>query len=71
MKRVCQLVLFVAALSLPTVCETRPDQLGYGVLGEGTASCGEWTKSRAENSPSTLAFGARLGDARPRNVGFS
>ena len=59
MKRVCQLVLFVAALSLPTVCETRPDQLGYGVLGEGTASCGEWTKVRAEkNSSSAFVSGA-------------
>ena len=45
------LVLLATLITLPVLCQARPNQEGaYEVLGVGTLSCEVWTKERADRS---------------------
>jgi hypothetical protein len=47
MKRICELLVVLAMMYWPAVCQARPDQNGqYQVVGVGNHSCGEWTQGR-------------------------
>ena len=51
MKHICWLVLLATLITLPVLCQARPNQEGaYEVLGVGTLSCEVWTKDRAERA---------------------
>ena len=51
MKHICWLVLLATLITLPVLCQARPNQEGvYEVLGVGTLSCEVWTKDRADRS---------------------
>ena len=51
MKHICRLVLLATLITLPVLCQARPNQEGvYEVLGVGTLSCEVWTKDRADRT---------------------
>jgi hypothetical protein len=51
MKHICQLILLASLITLPVLCQARPNQEGaYEVLGVGTVSCAVWTKDRVDRA---------------------
>jgi len=51
MTHICRLVLLATLITLPVLCQARPNQEGaYEVLGVGTLSCEVWTKDRTERT---------------------
>ena len=51
MKHMCRLVLLATLITLPILCQARPNEEGvYEVLGVGTLSCEVWTKDRADKT---------------------
>jgi len=51
MTHICRLVLLATLITLPVLCQARPNQEGaYEVLGVGTLSCEVWTKDRTDRS---------------------
>jgi hypothetical protein len=51
MTKLFRLIVLATLISLPVLCQARPNQEGaYEVLGVGTLSCETWSKDRADRA---------------------